>query len=167
MRRGDEGGRDGGPAVAERGKEALRLWLRLLGSTTMIEQHLKTRLRERFDVTLAQFDLMAEIARGGEPRTMSQISELLMVSNGNVTGVVDRLSREGLVQRTPSTEDRRAYLISLTPAGRERFERMAREHERWLEELLEELDPEVVRRLGRDVKTLRDELRRRTGKGSP
>src|SRR5687768_7561758 len=123
------------PAQTARGKDALRLWLRLLSSATAIEQHLKRKLREGFDVTLAQFDLMAELERAGEPKTMSEISQMLMVSNGNVTGVADRLSRDGLVERLPSPEDRRVYLLALTPDGKRRFREMALAHEGWLEQL--------------------------------
>lgn len=140
-------------------KEALRLWLRLLSSVNLIEARLKTRLRQDFGVTLAQFDLMAEIARDDRPKTMSEVSALLMVSNGNVTGVVDRLSREGLVRRMPAPDDRRAFLLALTPAGAERFAQIAAAHENWLAELLDTLEPEEVQRLSRDLKRLRDALK--------
>ena len=84
--------------VESKSKEVLRLWLRMLSTTTQVEQQLKRLLKENFDITLAQFDLMAELARAGEPRTMSEVSQMLMVSNGNVTGVVDRLSKEGYLE---------------------------------------------------------------------
>lgn len=148
---------------AGQGKEALRLWLRMLGNVNLIESWLKGRLREDFGVTLAQFDLMAEIARDETPKTMSQVSALLMVSNGNVTGVVDRLSREGLVERLPSPEDRRAYLLSLTPLGEERFRMMAEAHERWLAQLFETLEPEFVRSLSQALRELRGALKTATG----
>lgn len=146
-------------------KEALRLWLRLLGSVNLVEGWLKARLRAEFGVTLAQFDLMAEIARDDAPKTMSEVSALLMVSNGNVTGVVDRLSREGLVERRPSPDDRRAYLLALTPEGRARFETIAEAHERWLGELLGALEPELLTSLSGNLKALRDALKAATEEG--
>ncbi len=146
------------PTVTARGKDALRLWLRLLSSATAVEGRLKRNLRVHFDVTLAQFDLMAELERAGEPKTMSEISQMLMVSNGNVTGVVDRLSQGGLVERLPSPEDRRVYLLSLTPEGVRRFQEMAQAHERWLEGLFAELDDATLQTLQQNLKTLKDAL---------
>ncbi len=140
-------------------KTALRLWLRLLGSANLIENHLKRRLREHFDVTLAQFDLMSEIARDDAPKTMTEISQLLMVSNGNVTGLVDRLSRDGLVQREPSPGDRRVYLIILTAEGKNLFAEMAVQHERWLSELFSGFDEAFVSALAEDIKKLRGGLK--------
>ena len=140
-------------------KTALRLWLRLLGSANLIENHLKRRLREHFDVTLAQFDLMSEIARDDAPKTMTEISQLLMVSNGNVTGLVDRLSRDGLVRREPSLGDRRVYLITLTDEGKTLFAEMAVQHERWLSELFSGFDEAFVSTLAEDMKKLRGGLK--------
>jgi DNA-binding MarR family transcriptional regulator len=152
----------GQPVAAARGKDALRLWLRLLASATLIEQHLRRKLRERFDVTLAQFDLMAELDRAGEPKTMSEISEMLMVSNGNVTGVADRLSQAGLLERLADPEDRRVYRLALTPLGRARFREMALAHEGWLAELLADLDGDALRGLQQHLKTLKDALKERS-----
>ena len=140
-------------------KTALRLWLRLLGSVNLIENHLKRRLREHFDVTLAQFDLMSEIARDDAPKTMTEISQLLMVSNGNVTGLVDRLSRDGLVRREPAVGDRRVYLITLTDEGKNLFAEMAVQHERWLSELFSGFDEVFVTALAEDIKKLRGGLK--------
>ena len=123
-------------AVEPRSKRSLRIWLRLLGSATLIEQQVRARLRDTFDITLPQFDVLAELDAAGEPQTMSALSRRLMVSNGNVTGVIDRLVRAGLVRRTPSAEDRRVQYIALTPKGRRRFTTMATAHEGWIDELL-------------------------------
>lgn len=139
-------------------KEVLRLWLRMLSTTTQIEQRLKRLLRDNFDTTLAQFDLMAELARAGEPKTMSEVSQMLMVSNGNVTGVVDRLSKEGLVERLPLEGDRRAYLIALTAEGKKKFKKMAEAHEGWLELIFSEVSTKDVELLAKKLKTTRDSL---------
>ena len=141
------------------GKTTLRLWLRLLGSTNLIEGHLKSRLREHFGVTLAQFDLMSEIARDDTPKTMTEVSKLLMVSNGNVTGLVDRLSRDGLVRREPFAADRRVTLITLTSEGKTLFKAMAVQHEQWLSEIFEGFDTDFVGELADDVKKLRGGLK--------
>ncbi len=146
--------------MSARSKEALRLWLRLLAATSLIEGILKQRLKERFNVTLAQFDLMAEIARGGQPKTMSELSQLLMVSNGNVTGVADRLSREGLVERLPSERDRRVTLLALTPKGEALFEEMASTHEAWLNELFGELADDAIAQLNQQLRALKSAVQR-------
>src|SRR3569832_269651 len=111
--------------------EELRLWLRLLTCTTLIEGEIRTRLRERFDVTLPRFDLMAQLDKSPEGMTLSDVSKRMMVSNGNVTGLVERLVESGLVDRRPSASDRRVQVIRLTKLGRAEFRRMAAEHVTW------------------------------------
>src|SRR5689334_22720590 len=111
---------------------SLRLWLRLLTCTTMIER----RVRERFDITLARFDLMAQLARTRHGLRMSELSRRLMVTGGNVTGLTDQLVAEGLVVRREDRSDRRVFTVSLTPKGRRQFDAMAAEHERWIVESL-------------------------------
>ena len=100
-------------ATKHRSKQALRLWLRLLACENTVEQRLRQRLRQTFNVTLPQFDVLAELEHAGKPMTMSALSRDLMVSNGNITGVIDRLVRDGYVQRQASTTDRRVQYISL------------------------------------------------------
>ena len=112
--------------------DELRLWLRLLTCTTLIEGEIRRRLRERFGVTLPRFDLMAQLDRAPEGMTLSDLSKRMMVSNGNVTGLVERLAESGLVVRRTSETDRRAGVISLTEEGRAAFRAMAAEHEAWI-----------------------------------
>jgi DNA-binding MarR family transcriptional regulator len=115
--------------------QALRLWLRLLSCTVRIEKQIRIGLRREFSTTLPRFDLMAQLERSGGLR-MNELSQRLMVSGGNVTGVTDQLEREGLVVRTPYPGDRRAYTVKLTPTGLKRFREMAARHEQWIIELL-------------------------------
>jgi DNA-binding MarR family transcriptional regulator len=128
-------------SVAEHSKESLRTWLRLLSCETVIEQNLRTLLRENFSVTLPQFDVLSELERAGEPMTMSRLSRELMVSNGNVTGVIDRLEKAEFVKRVRAEHDRRIQYIRLTTKGSEAFDKMAGQHERWLAEMLSDLSP--------------------------
>lgn len=123
----------------ERSKEAIRTWLRLLSCETVIEQQLRSLFRSHFSVTLPQFDVLSELERAGRQMTMSELSRELMVSNGNVTGVIDRLEKNGFVTRTRAEHDRRVQYIQLTPKGRKEFNRMAGRHERWLEDLFSDL----------------------------
>lgn len=131
---------------------ALRLWLRLLSCTNRVEAPLRSRLRERFGGSLPRFDLMAQLDRHPEGLKMRELSERLMVTGGNVTGLTDRLVAEGLVERRDDPDDRRACTVCLTREGRRQFRVMAREHERWVAALFEGLDAgaqaELFRLLG-------------------
>ncbi|TAK39547.1 MAG: MarR family transcriptional regulator [Betaproteobacteria bacterium] len=114
---------------------ALRLWLRLLTCTQLIERVVRRRLRERFATTLPRFDLMSQLERNPEGLKMNELSRRLMVTGGNVTGIVDQLAREGLVERAADA-DRRAFRVRLTRTGRRAFGEMARAHEAWIVEIL-------------------------------
>ncbi len=118
---------------------ALRIWLRLLTCTQLIERRVRTRLREAFATTLPRFDLMAQLERHPEGLKMGELSRLLMVTGGNVTAIVDQLEKEGLVERLDEPDDRRAFRIRLTRAGDKAFAEMARAHEGWVVEMLEGL----------------------------
>jgi DNA-binding MarR family transcriptional regulator len=113
-------------------KAEIRLWLRLLTLTNMIESEIRRGLRDRFDTTLPRFDLMAQLERAHDGMTMSELSKRMMVSNGNITGLVDRLVESGQIERRTAPNDRRSQMIRATPEGHADFSRMAREHETWL-----------------------------------
>ena len=115
---------------------ALRIWLRLLTCTQLIERQVRSRLREQFASTLPRFDLMAQLERHPEGLKMNELSRLLMVTGGNITAIVDQLETEGLVERLDHADDRRAFRIRLTRAGERGFAEMARAHEEWVVELL-------------------------------
>ena len=120
-------------------RDELRLWLRLLTCTTLIEGEVRRRLRERFDVTLPRFDLMAQLDKAPDGMSLSDLSKRMMVSNGNLTGLVERLVGSGHLGRRTSHVDRRAQIISLTDLGRAEFRAMAAEHERWIADLFRDL----------------------------
>lgn len=127
-----------GPAQRDARPE-LRLWLRLLTCTTLIEREIRRRLAERFETTLPRFDLMAQLDKAPDGLTLGEISKRMMVTNGNVTGLVDRLAATGHVERRKAEHDRRAQRILLTEQGRAVFRAMAREHGLWIAELVNEL----------------------------
>jgi len=115
---------------------SLRVWLRLLTCTQLIERNVRSRLREQFATTLPRFDLMAQLERHREGLKMNELSRLLMVTGGNVTAIVDQLEGEGLVERLDEPDDRRAFRIRLTRSGEKTFAEWARAHEQWVVELL-------------------------------
>ncbi|OAN78143.1 MarR family transcriptional regulator [Sulfitobacter sp. EhC04] len=126
-------------------KDRLRLWLRLLKVVRGMEQEVREKLRREHNTTLPRFDVMSALSRHPEGLKMSQLSGVLRVSNGNVTGIADRLSDEGLVERTPVPGDRRAIILRLTPAGQKEFARQAQAHENWIDKMLAGVSPADAR----------------------
>lgn len=112
----------------------LRIWLRLLASSTLIQKRLRHLLRTRFDSTLPRFDVLAQLERAPEGMSMGDLSSHLMVSAGNITGLVERLKREGLIERVPIASDRRRQHVRLTEKGHAAFNDMTLEHDRWIME---------------------------------
>jgi DNA-binding MarR family transcriptional regulator len=117
-------------------KLELKLWLRLLTCSSLIEGEVRARLRETFATSLPRFDLLAQLDRAPEGLTMGELSSRLMVSNGNVTGLTDALVREGMVSREPEPEDRRSLRIRLTEAGKRSFDAMTPTHEQWIDRMM-------------------------------
>ena len=137
---------------------ALKLWLRMLASTTHIEAEIRRRLRDRFGISLARFDYLAQLYRYEDGLKMRELSRYLMVTGGNVTGLTDELEREGAVLRESSPGDRRAWIVRLTAQGRKHFETMAQAHEDWILELFAGLDPKTVQQLYAQLGQLRVQL---------
>ncbi|GAA4130783.1 MarR family winged helix-turn-helix transcriptional regulator [Aminobacter aganoensis] len=137
-------------APGDHGAE-LRLWLRLLTCSTLIETEVRRRLREEFDSTLPRFDLMAQLERARDGMVLGEVSKRMMVSPGNITVLVERLAESGHISRTTSPTDRRVQIIALTPFGRAEFEKMASAHGDWIADLFGGLAP-------KDGAVLLDEL---------
>ncbi len=124
------------PGLEPQSKNSLRIWLRLLKATRIIETQIREKLRREFCSTMPRFDVLAALYRFETGLKMSQLSKELMVSNGNTTGIVDRLVKDGLIIRVPVVNDRRALLVRLTTKGRQEFARHAEAHEKWVDEIL-------------------------------
>jgi len=127
-------------AAAGASKARLRLWLKLLKTNKLLENELRERLRSQFDTTLPRFDVMAALDRASDGLKMHELSGVLKVSNGNITGIVDRLVNDGVVVRVAVEGDRRATVVQLTAKGRQFFTTLASAHERWVNELLITID---------------------------
>jgi DNA-binding MarR family transcriptional regulator len=147
-------------------KMELRLWLRLFTCKMLIEGEVRRRLRDAFDVTLPRFDLMAQLDRAPNGMTLGELSQRMMVSNGNVTGLVDRLVGQGLIGRRPSPTDRRAQIVSLTAEGRKVFRAMARANADWVAEVFADLSTDeidaLMRLLDKAKASTRKAIKRRT-----
>lgn len=128
-------------------RQRLRLWLKLLKATKLVEATIRERLREEYDTTLPRFDVLAALYRFDEGLKMSELSAALRVSNGNVTGIVERLALDGLVLRVPVEGDKRATLVRLSNKGRDRFSVLADAHAGWVGAILEDLPPSDCERM--------------------
>ena len=135
--------------------QAVRLWLRLLTCSTQIEQVIRGHLRNEFGTTLPRFDYLAQLSRFPKGLRMKTLSEYLMVTGGNVTGLTDQLEAEGWVERVADEEDRRSMTVRLTRAGKKQFKAMAAAHEQWLEQLLAPLGQEQAQSLYEQLGQLR------------
>ena len=148
-------------------RDELRLWLRLLTCMTLIEGEVRKRLRARFDVTLPRFDLMAQLDRAPKAMTLGELSQRMMVSNGNVTGLVERLVEQGLISRRPSPKDRRAQLVRLTAEGRRFFRAMARTNGDWIGEIFAGLSADDIEALLRLLAKTKASAHKAIGNGGP
>jgi DNA-binding MarR family transcriptional regulator len=139
--------RDREAAARNGARLKLRIWLRLLTCTSMIEQTIRARLRTEFDTTLARFDVMAALDAADAELTMGALSARLMVTSGNVTGLVNAMEQDGLVERRRHPADHRSTLIAMTATGRALFARMAPAHARWIEQAMAGLGREEAAQL--------------------
>jgi DNA-binding MarR family transcriptional regulator len=139
-------------------QEALRLWLRLVSTTTRIERRLATSLKRQFGSTLPRFDLLAQLARAPDGLRMTELADRLLVTGGNVTWLVTSLVRDGLVTRSRATHDGRAVVVRLTPQGQTHFAEMARAHEAWVAALFAALSASDRKALTTQLSTLKQHV---------
>jgi DNA-binding MarR family transcriptional regulator len=151
---------DGETRARDDHHDSLRLWLRLLSCSTLIENHIRQRLQGEFATTLPRFDLMAQLERCPEGLKMGELSKRLMVTGGNVTGITDLLEQEGLVARVIDSQDRRAFRVKLTPSGQRQFKKMSAGHERWVIDLFDGLPSKGKQLLAELLHDLKIHVRR-------
>jgi DNA-binding MarR family transcriptional regulator len=142
-------------------KQELRIWLRLFASTTLIENEIRSRLRERFAFTLPRFDLLAQLDRAEDGISLGEVSRRLMVSAANVTSIVEKLVEDGYITRSQSHTDRRTQIIRMTHAGRSAFRSMAHAHSEWITEFLSDLSADDMALLNTTLTRLKQALQMR------
>ena len=143
------------PPAPSASKARLRLWIRMLRLSRAIESALREKLRAEFAATLPRFDVMAALYRFPDGMILTELSRYLMVSNGNVTGIVNRLENDGLVERTLRDGDRRTSVVRLSRRGTTSFESMASAHETWVDEFFANLSPSDAERLAKQLEQTR------------
>ncbi len=145
-----------------REKEGLRLWLRIVSCSQMVEQEVRTLLRDKFDTTLPRFELMSALDRVPDGLSMGELSSWLMVTKGNVTGIAERLSEDGFIKRNPTPTDRRSFCVTLTPKGKKLYKEMEQEYETLLDRLFADVsldDSDMFTGVLAKVKEVVEELR--------
>ena len=120
-------------------RSSVRVWLRLLSCTMAIEKEVQRRFADQ-DMTLPRFDILAALDRKPDGLPMGALSQALLVSNGNVTQLVQKLARDGLVEINPLPSDRRSSIVRLTAEGQARFNSLAKAHHDWIDRMLAGLD---------------------------
>lgn len=120
----------------------MKLWLRMLSCCNLIENSLRSRIRAEFQTTLPRFELMTQLAANSKGLKMSDLSRLMMVTNGNITGITDQLEKDGLVERLKDDADRRSSIIKLTTKGKRYHKRLQKAHEHWVVNILDGIAPE-------------------------
>lgn len=141
-------------------KQELKLWLRLLATTKLMSQEIRRRLRREFGATLPQFDLLAQLYREKDGLRLGELSSRTMVTNGNVTGLVERLEADGTIIRERLPDDKRVTVARLSEKGQAYFEGMAEAHERWIKEMMAEVEPAVLARLLAEVGQVKESAQR-------
>lgn len=126
--------------VNKNGREGLRLWLHLITLTTVVEKNIRRNLKSEFETTLPRFDILATLERAGKKMTMGDLTKKLLVSKGNVTGVVASLVKQGLLKRVRDEDDKRTHYLSLTPRGRKEFSKQAKAHQGWINDYFSGLE---------------------------
>jgi DNA-binding MarR family transcriptional regulator len=146
-------------AVGDGARLPLRIWLRLLTCMNMIETMVRARLHAQFATTLPRFDVLAALDAAGTELTMGALSARLMVTSGNVTGLINAMEQDGLVVRRRHPGDRRSTLISMTDAGCALFARMAPAHAHWIEQAVAGLDRRELAQLWEVLGNLKESVR--------
>ena len=142
-------------------KLELRLWLRMLSCVNFISAEIRRKLRAEFGVTLPQFDVLAQLQREQDGLRLGELSRRLMVTNGNLTGLVDKLVEAGFVVREGVPGDRRVQIVRMTKAGATLFSHMARSHETWLSDMLSDVKDETMSALIRELELVKRSVTRR------
>ncbi|EBA06711.1 MarR family winged helix-turn-helix transcriptional regulator [Sagittula stellata] len=156
--------RDPAQDTSDYRKDETRLWLSVLDAYNFVYPELNRQLKERSGISVSKFDVLAQLKRYPDGLSMGDLSARLKVSNGNVSGLVNRLRKDGLVDRSMSAEDRRSFVAVLTDAGQQRFEEAAKVHAAVLSECFRHLNAED---LAETTGVLKAIIRKPRDKGIP
>jgi len=141
-------------------RDPVRLSLRLVTTGRLIEREVDSLMRARFDSTIARFDFLSALDRHGA-LTLGEVSQYLLVSNGNITQLRTRLSADGLIETEADAKDRRIQRVRLTSRGQSVFNKMAKAHAACVDRLLSDLVQADKQALTRLLDSARGSIRRK------
>ena len=126
---------------SERQRESLKLWIELLRYSSKLEQIIDDKLRQNYGQNISRFDVLSQLVRETESGlTVGELAGRLIASKGNITGLLDRMGKDGLIRKQAKTDDRRSYLVHITEKGQSLFDEMAENNALWVEQALKSID---------------------------
>lgn len=130
---------------SKRQRESLKLWIELLRYSNELEQIIDDKLRQNYKQNISRFDVLSQLEREKENGlTVGDLASRLIASKGNITGLIDRMQKDGLITKVSRQDDRRSYIISITDKGLLLFNEMAENNAQWVEDALSALDVESM-----------------------
>ncbi|MEJ2538443.1 MAG: MarR family transcriptional regulator [Gemmatimonadota bacterium] len=147
----EEGDRTSARTWSREEEDSLRLWIALARCYATVAREVATRVSE-YGLTTPQFGVLEALYHLG-PLSLGELADKLLVTGGNITYVMDRLEKDGLVERDRSGPDRRVVTARLTDRGAERIRQVFPGHAEFIHELTRGLE-------ARERRTLRSLLKK-------
>ncbi|MCW5829725.1 MAG: MarR family transcriptional regulator [Deltaproteobacteria bacterium] len=120
----------------------------------LMETVVNRQVFRQFDLSNAQYEVLRILADRSVPMSLTDLSRMLVVSNANVTGLIDRMESQGLVKRKTNPADGRVRLIDLSAAGRSKFKQAHKVHLDGIAEFLQAFTDDDVRHLLKSLEIL-------------
>lgn len=133
-------------SYTERQKESLKLWIELLRCSNKLEQIIDDKLRQNYGQNISRFDVLSQLTRELDSGlSVGELAGRLIASKGNITGLLDRMQKDGLITKQAKTEDRRSYQVKISDKGSSLFNDMAENNAHWVESSLNSIDIEHMK----------------------
>lgn len=125
----------------ERQRESLKLWIELLRYSSKLEQIIDDKLRQNYGQNISRFDVLSQLVREHDTGlTVGELAGRLIASKGNITGLLDRMRKDDLINKQTKSDDKRSYMVQITEKGLNLFNEMAENNALWVEQALKSLD---------------------------
>lgn len=143
----------------ERQRESLKLWIELIRYSSKLEQIIDDKLRQNYSQNISRFDVLSQLAREEKyGLSVGELAARLIASKGNITGLIDRMQKDGLINKSSRPEDRRSYIITITEKGSQIFTEMAGNNALWVEEALKAIDIDHMKEFTKFLHQSRESL---------
>ncbi len=143
----------------ERQKESLKLWIELLRYSNKLEQLIDDKIRQNYGQNISRFDVLSQLDRENHHGlAVGELASRLIASKGNITGLLDRMQKDGLIEKEAKQDDRRSYIVRSSEKGQELFAEMAEKNARWVEEALTSIDIDHMKEFAKFLSEARTSL---------